>query len=299
MSAPIGGQTSEVRQPRLLVCGSDDEIANRLSRVLPDWELLRVPDNRAVLENLETGQIDLVITGRNTSGKTDVELLRSIRRASGPAKTRVIIQTDDSTREDLIAAIREGAFSYFSRPYFEAAFDEILRHAASTDDWEDAIRIDSGTPSWLRLFARCEIPTADRVIQFMNEICELQGKERESMGFAVKEILMNAMEYGGKFNRDMWVEVSYVCGQRMVLYRVRDPGEGFSMDELAHSAIANPPDEPVKHLEIRDSLGLRPGGYGVMLTRKLVDDLIYNERGNEVLLVKYFDAARTDEPTGE
>jgi len=34
-------------------------------------------------------------------------------------------------------------------------------------------------------------------------------------------------------------------------------------------------------------LGLRPGGFGILLTRQLVDELIYNETGNEVLLIKY------------
>ena len=35
--------------------------------------------------------------------------------------------------------------------------------------------------------------------------------------------------------------------------------------------------------------GLRPGGYGVLLAQKLVIELIYNEKGNEVifLFVKY------------
>ncbi len=41
----------------------------------------------------------------------------------------------------------------------------------------------------------------------------------------------------------------------------------------------------------RDAKGLRPGGYGVLLVQKLVDELIYNEKGNEVLLVKYLDIA--------
>jgi anti-sigma regulatory factor (Ser/Thr protein kinase) len=39
----------------------------------------------------------------------------------------------------------------------------------------------------------------------------------------------------------------------------------------------------------RDAKGLRPGGYGVLLAQKFVDELIYDEKGNEVLLVKYLD----------
>jgi anti-sigma regulatory factor (Ser/Thr protein kinase) len=34
---------------------------------------------------------------------------------------------------------------------------------------------------------------------------------------------------------------------------------------------------------------MRPGGFGVMLAQKLVDELIYSQDGNEVLLIKYID----------
>ncbi len=293
MGEPDGGRDGEERRMRVLVCGRDSQIADRVSRVLPGFQLLRVSDNQSALAELRAQPFDLLLTGRETCGKDDVELLHDIRHSNPAVKTRVIIQSDDSSYDDVIAAVRGGAFSYFSKPYFEAAFDEILRHAASGDDWEDSIRVDSATSNWLRIIARCEIPTGDRVIQFMNELSDLVGKERESMGFALKEILMNAMEYGGKFDREQWVEVSYVRGQQMVLYRVHDPGEGFSFAELTHSALSNPPEEPVHHLEVRESMGMRPGGYGVLLSRKLVDDLIYSEQGNDVLLIKY------REPTSE
>jgi hypothetical protein len=36
---------------------------------------------------------------------------------------------------------------------------------------------------------------------------------------------------------------------------------------------------------------MRPGGYGLLLASGTVNELIYNEIGNEVLLVKYVDSA--------
>ena len=39
---------------------------------------------------------------------------------------------------------------------------------------------------------------------------------------------------------------------------------------------------------VREVLGLREGGFGILMARGLVDDLQYNETGNEVRLVKYF-----------
>jgi hypothetical protein len=32
---------------------------------------------------------------------------------------------------------------------------------------------------------------------------------------------------------------------------------------------------------------MRPGGFGVLVTQKLVDELIYDQNGNDVILVKY------------
>jgi anti-sigma regulatory factor (Ser/Thr protein kinase) len=39
--------------------------------------------------------------------------------------------------------------------------------------------------------------------------------------------------------------------------------------------------------ESRPHKGLRPGGLGLMLTQQLVDELVYNELRNEVVLIKY------------
>jgi anti-sigma regulatory factor (Ser/Thr protein kinase) len=75
----------------------------------------------------------------------------------------------------------------------------------------------------------------------------------------------------------------------MVTCRISDPGEGFTLDEIPHAAIANPEGDPLRHLEYRDAHGMRPGGFGVLLAQRLVDELVYNEQGNEVMLIKYLD----------
>jgi hypothetical protein len=51
--------------------------------------------------------------------------------------------------------------------------------------------------------------------------------------------------------------------------------------------VSNPPSSPVEQAISRASLGMRPGGFGILLTRALVDELIYNEKGNEALLIRY------------
>jgi hypothetical protein len=31
---------------------------------------------------------------------------------------------------------------------------------------------------------------------------------------------------------------------------------------------------------------MRPGGFGIMLSKRLVDELVYSEKGNEVFMIK-------------
>ena len=60
------------------------------------------------------------------------------------------------------------------------------------------------------------------------------------------------------------------------------------MDELQHAAITHP-DNPIEHMDVREEKGLRPGGFGILMVRAKVDELIYNEKQNEVVFVKYLD----------
>ena len=112
---------------------------------------------------------------------------------------------------------------------------------------------------------------------------------RESVAQAFRELLSNAIEWGGKLDPNRKVRISCVRAKRMLLYRIADPGEGFDIEGLRHAAISNPADDPIRHLVVREQQGLRPGGFGLAMTRSLVDELIFNEARNEVICVKYLD----------
>jgi len=253
------------------------------------WDIRFATHNAEALQLAKQTSFDLIMTGEHTSGKEDIELLRRLRMVR--SHTRLIILTEEFTRGDVLAAIRERAFSYFSRPFSTEKLAEMIRMAMTEPYWDDGIEVLSGTPDWVRLCVRCDLATANRLLQFYREASDFPAAETEEVATAFREILINAMEHGGHFDPSQHVEVSYVRTKRMVLCRVKDPGQGFSLEELQHSAIANPEEDPFKHMEAREAQGKRPGGFGILMATKLVDDLIYNEKGNEVLLVKYLNKA--------
>ena len=62
---------------------------------------------------------------------------------------------------------------------------------------------------------------------------------------------------------------------------IRDQGPGFNPGQIPHAASD---EDPIGHLDVRNELGIREGGFGIMLAKGLVDEFRYNDTGNEVTL---------------
>ena len=251
------------------------------------WAVEYVASNEEALALLQTREFDLTITAAATPAKEDLKLLRQIRCVR--PHTRMIILAREGTTQDVISALRERAFSYFSKPYSFETLSEMIRMAIEGPCWDDGIEVLSATPAWIRLLVRCDVGIAERMMQFFTEIADLPEEEKGHVAFVFREMLLNAMRHGAKFDPTQYVEISYLRARHAVACRVKDPGQGFSLSELYHAAVSNPITDPIRHLQFREASGLPPGGYGILLSRHLVDELIYNEQGNEVLLIKYLD----------
>jgi DNA-binding NarL/FixJ family response regulator len=273
----------------VLVVNADPLVEDVLSKVFEpgSWSMRHAPDNAAALALNRTSSFDLIITSEKTSASKDIELLRKIRTVR--PHTRLIILTDESTPADVISSMRAHAFSYFSTPFSGEALGDMIRAALDEPVWDDGIEILAATPEWIRVRARCDFRTADRLLQFLDEIAELPENERHVFAMASREMLLNAIEHGGELDPANSIEIEYVRAKHMVMCHIADPGEGFALHQVPHAATANPSHDPTRHAGIREAQGMRPGGYGILLAKHLVDELIYSEEGNEVVLVKYLD----------
>ena len=280
-------QTQSLPRWSALLVDPEPQVSRALCAVLSteEWNVVYAPGNQSALKLVEARPFDLIVTGTGTTGKEDIDLLRRIRRVR--PHVRLIILTDERTPADVIAAIRDRAFSYFSKPFSTASLAEIVRYAMNEPLWDDGIELVSATPEWVSVIVRCDRKTADRLVQFFQEMSDLPHPDREDVATAFREMLLNAIEHGANFDPNQYVEVGYVRTRKLVMCRIKDPGQGFSLDEIHHAAVNNPSYDPIRHVLFREAQGLRPGGYGVLLAKHLVDELMYSEKGNEVLLIKY------------
>lgn len=238
------------------------------------------------LRRLRRQGYDVVVTSPATSLEEDVAFVEEARQAR--PGVRAIALAPASTPEEVIAALRASVFACFTAPFDPSEVADMTARALEASDWKDGIRVVSATGDWVSLRVNCRLLTAERLVTFLEELSkDLPEDDRDALLLAFREILVNAMEHGGHFDPDQVVEVSAVRTARTIVYYVRDPGAGFDREHLGHAAVANPADDPIAHAIAREQKGLRPGGFGLLLARKVVDELIYSERGNEVLLIKY------------
>ncbi len=154
------------------------------------------------------------------------------------------------------------------------------------------IEVMSARPDWVEIVVPCTRQAAEHIQTVMAHLdTDLPPELRESIGYAFRELLLNAVEWGGRLDPTRKVRIAYLRAKRMIMYRIADPGQGFNIDDLPHAAIGQSPEDPIAHMLVREEKGLRPGGFGLLSVRASVDELLYNEKRNEVVFVKYLESS--------
>ena len=231
-------------------------------------------------------RFELIITSPRTSAGQDIELLLCLQKWRGQG-VKVIILAPESTPQDAIAALRAHAFALFSIPFAYENFIHMVEIALNVPMWNDGIEVVSAKPEWISLRVRCSMITAERLVQFGHQLkVDVPEPVRDTIMLAFRELLLNAMEHGGRFNSLLKVDIGYLRTERLVIYYIRDPGPGFDSEAAMSEGKKNAQD-PLASVAARIEKGLRPGGFGMHLARELLDAVVYNEYGNEVVLIKH------------
>ncbi|HEY7818276.1 MAG TPA: response regulator [Vicinamibacteria bacterium] len=279
-------------KPRPRVLGVDDDRALRtvVGKLLQaeGVEVSTAADGIEAFEKARKQKFDLLLLDIGLPGLNGLEVLGRV--SSLESQPKVVMMTSDDTPETILRAVREKAYAYLTKPMSPKEMVELIRRAIAAPILPP-IEVVSALPEWVELLVPCSLEAVDRIQSFMKGMeARLPDDVRDSVGSAFRELLNNAVEWGGKLDPTRRVRIAYVRTKRMLLYRIADPGPGFRPETLAHAAITHP-DNPLEHARIREDLGLRPGGFGLLLVRSMVDELVYNEAHNEVLFVKYLEPA--------
>ncbi len=272
----------------ILVADDDRILRTFASRLLKKqkYGVATAADGQAAVTMMKKKKFDLVLLDLWMPKMNGFEVLALVKQQ--PKTPRVVIMTSDETPEAMLRAVREQAYRYITKPVEPAKLLEVVEDALEDRPETPPIEVISAKPTWVELLVPCDLDCARRIHLFLSQLkTDLPEEARDRVGQAFRELLTNAVEWGGKLDPNRKVRVSYVRTPKMVLYRIADPGPGFKFEGLTHAAVGYESGDPMAHMEEREKKGLRPGGLGIFMTRELVDDLVYNEKQNEVIFVKY------------
>jgi PAS domain S-box-containing protein len=162
----------------------------------------------------------------------------------------------------------------------------VVQDSLKASSSPQTIEVLSAQPHWVELLVPCTREAAEQIHQVVERLSgDLPTEVLESVSYAFRELMLNAVEWGGKLDPNRQVRISCVRTDRFLMCRIADPGQGFNFDELAHAAVSHP--DPLEHMKVREAKQLRPGGFGLLTVREQVDELVYNEKHNEVIFIKY------------
>lgn len=234
---------------------------------------------------LASRTFDLVLLDLGLPDGSGIDLLERFTRKH--PNTRFVVITGDESTSAVLGAMNGAAHDFVRKPF---AIEDLREWV---DGWLSAghdadIHFHWIKPHWVEMSIPCSLRAVDRVSRFFSNLQgDLPFEFRDQVGDCVRELVMNAVEWGGHFDPSNKVQISYIRTERMVQFRIIDPGKGFSFDNMSHAAVGQTSADPTAYARVRMQRGIRPGGLGLVIARSIADDLLYNEAQNEVIFIKF------------
>lgn len=256
---------------------------------------------REALEVCKTQKPDVVLTDLQMPELDGLQLVDELRRLHPGLP--VILMTAYGSEAIAAAALRAGASSYVPKRNLKQDLDEALRivlatvDAARTDKQVLRVLKQSEVQFELDYDAECSTALISYLQQSLTQLDFCPASQVMQISTALAEALTNAIDHGNlelasslrdaEDNayrrlgaeraqqppyRDRRVHVIFQLTRTRATFIIRDDGPGFD--------VANLPD-PTDPANLT-----RPNGRGVMLIRTFMDDVVFNEKGNELTMVK-------------
>ena len=152
-------------------------------------------DGVEALERLKREPFDLIVLDIWMPRMDGLEFLARLR--AFPCPPRVVVVTVDDTPETVLAALRQRASSYITKPFKRGELVEAVRNALATSPLAPPIEVLSARPDWVELLVPCCLPAAETIQDFLDRLqVGLPDDIRQAVGASFRELLLNAIEWG-------------------------------------------------------------------------------------------------------
>jgi DNA-binding response OmpR family regulator len=216
------------------------------------------------------------------------DVCRRLRTDRATMLVPIVMLTALNDVQHRVHGFRVGANAYVTKPY---GVDDLFDAIALARAWRSGMD-QRALQGEIHVELSSEINFLKDLNDFLMLVCQttpLTNDQVVQLRQAVMEMAQNAIEWGNQHQSDRLVNITYRVYEEYLEIVVRDQGSGFDRSSLPHAAV---PGDPFTHLDVREKLGLRAGGFGLLICQGMVDEVRYNDVGNEVTLIKLFNPPR-------
>jgi len=274
---------------KVLIVDDDLYVRKFISGVLEkeeNFEVVAIDRADSILEIIEKEKIDIVLLDISLPGIDGLSALNKVKQKY--PHIEVIMMTADPTDEKLVSALKGNAFSFFIKPIETRKLIKYIKQASSRLRSTEKIEVISAKPDFIEIVIPTHMEYVHRLRTFfLNIETGLTELENELIGFAFSEMLENAIEHGNRNDINKRIRITFNKFKGFIMYRIRDDGQGFRLDNLANTVRTKEITDLINTEVDREKAGVRPGGLGIYSVKSIMDEILYNEKCNEVILVKY------------
>jgi DNA-binding response OmpR family regulator len=288
---------------KILVVDDDVRVRDVAAACLRDHGMapLFAENGKAALRLLESERPDAVLTDLNMPQMNGLELVEYMREHHSDIP--VVLMTSRGSEEEAVAALRAGALSYVPKRELRGSLCNAMRtvvaaveakrrreetptgiepgdsHYVLGFELEAAIALVSHLQANLESLQCCDDTDLFRVSTALGEAfsnaidhgnLEMDSRLRERRDDTYEQLRHKRAQEAPYCNRR--VHVTERVTEHSITYVVRDEGNGFDV-----SSVPDPTDS--------GNL-LKASGRGLMLIRTFMDEVLFNDTGNEIIMVK-------------
>lgn len=242
-------------------------------------------DGVEALEKIITQSFDVMLLDIWLPRMTGLELLAQL--PDQPNQPKVIVMTADDSQETLLLTLRKQAYQYVRKPIQPKQLIDLIRRTLAAPSDLPPIVVLSAAPTWIEVLVPCARNVADRIQSYIRQLeVDLPREVRDTVGLVFRELLLDAMEWSGHLDPNCRVRIAYLRAERMLLYRIADASLGSSTWDPTQAATGRHAAGTGTAPHPQSEKKLRPGQ---LLALAQADELLFNEAGNELVVVKYLD----------
>ncbi len=249
------------------------------------FEPVQVYSGQDALTAVSRRRPDVILMSLSLPDINGFEVCDRLKRNRETNLIPIVMVTAHHDAKQRAAGVRVGANGYLIKPFTPDQLYAIMDDALA---WHEEHK-QRGTTGEINFDIRSELNYLAQASDMLADLfahTPLTERHIKDLKQAVMEMGGNAIEWGHRKNAELVLRITYRIDPTAVTLIIQDQGPGFDPRDIPHAASD---EDPIRHLEIRNELGLREGGFGIMLARGLVDKFSYNERGNQVTMVKHFE----------